>query len=83
MELRKIPYENTVVVLIIDDADNVIAAGCFETREDANEATRMTSVLLANLGLVKGISTGILPMPYKEFRKIMDALTDFGKGEKN
>ena len=83
MELRRIPYENVMAILVIDDAENVIAAGCFETREDANEATRMTSVLLANLGFVKGLSTGILPKPYKEFRKIMDALTYPGGGKKN
>ena len=75
MELRKIPYENAVALLVMDDAQNVMAVGVFDTREAADEAARMTSVLLANLGPVDGISTGVLPMPYKEFRALLDMAT--------
>ena len=63
------------MVLVMDDAENVIAAGFFETRPDAEEATRMISVLLANLGFVERISTGVLPMPYKDFRNLLDKIT--------
>ena len=75
MQIRRIPFENVTVVAIIDDADNVMATGAFETKEDVEEATRMASVLLANLGLVKGISTGVLPMPYKKFRATLNSIT--------
>ena len=75
MKLRKIPYTNTTVIAVIDDAENVMATGSFETTEDADEAIRMTGVLLANLGLVDNFYTGILPMPYEEFRKVLDGLT--------
>lgn len=75
MELRRIPFENVTVVAVLDDAQNVMATGAFETKEDVDEATRMISVLLANLGLVKGVSTGILPMPYKKFRATLNSIT--------
>lgn len=75
MELRKIPFKNTTVVTIMDDGDNVIAAGAFKDKEDIEEVARMVSVLLANLGFVNNISTGVLPMPYKEFRALLDLIS--------
>ena len=75
MQLRRIPFENGTVIAVMDDAQNVIATGFFETQADIEEATRMTGVLLANLGFVEKTSPGILPMPYKEFNKLLDGLT--------
>jgi|GEM_PF-5553693 len=75
MELRKIPFKNVTVVTVMDDAQNVMATGAFKDKEDIEEVTRMISVLLANLGLVNNISTGVLPMPYKEFRALLDLIS--------
>ena len=75
MELRRIPFKNVTVVAVMDDAQNVMATGAFKDKEDIEEVTRMISVLLANLGLVNNISTGVLPMPYKEFRALLKLIS--------
>ena len=81
MQLRRISFENGTVLAVMDDADNVIAKGFFETQADIEEATRMTGVLLANLGFIEKTSSGILPMPYEKFRKVLDGLIYKGGGK--
>ena len=43
------------------------------TTEEMDEAIHMIRVLLKNLDLIDGVSTGAFPMPYEEFRAMLTA----------